>query len=145
MSVTGLTRGGLAARTGCHPETVRYYEKTGLLPAPARTESGHRRYDPEHERRLVFIMRSRGLGFSLRQVRGLLDLIDRQVVTCGEVESMARDHLEDIRAKIRDLKRMAHILAETVALCSGKDVPECPLIDALFESPQGEQKRESGR
>lgn len=144
MAMAGLSRGKLAQRTGCHLETIRYYEKTGLLPKPARTESGHRRYDPDQERRLRFIMRCRELGFSVKEVRGFLELIDNQNVSCAEVETTARHHLEDIRAKIQDLKRMEDILAKTVALCSGEDVPECPLIDVLFEAARTEEEEKGG-
>lgn len=127
-----MTRGELAKRTGCNAETIRYYEKIDLLPEPLRSESGYRQYDEAHERRLRFVMRGRQLGFAIGDLKSLLNLVDRNAVSCGEVEKLARDHLQSVRKKILDLKRMESVLSETVRSCSGKDVPECPLIDTLF-------------
>jgi len=127
-----MTRGGLAGRTGCNLETIRYYERIGLMPDPGRTGSGYRQYDARHEQRLRFIMRGRELGFSIDDLKGLLDLVDRRAVTCAEVKSTAQTHLEAVREKIADLKRMERVLGETVRSCSGQDVPDCPLIDTLF-------------
>lgn len=129
-----LTRARLAARTGCHLETIRYYEATGLLPPPPRAANGYRHYTPAHERRLRFILRARDLGFAMEDVRSLLDLTDRQIATCAEVKARAERHLADTRARIADLERMASILAETVAHCSGAEAPECPVLD-LIEGP----------
>ena len=126
-----MTRGELAGRTGCHLETIRYYEQAGLLPDPPRSPSGHRRYTDGHERRLRFILRGRELGFTLDELRQLLELVDRQRVTCGEVRAAALAHLDDIRRKIADLRRMERTLAETAARCQGGRVPKCPIIDAL--------------
>lgn len=130
-----MRRGELARRTGCNPETVRYYERIGLMPDPGRTQSGYRRYDTGHERRLRFIMRGRMLGFSIDDVRGLLDLVDRRAVSCAEVKITAQDHLASVREKIADLERLERVLGETLASCSGRKVPECPLIDTLFDDP----------
>lgn len=126
-----MTRGELASRTGCHLETVRYYEQIGLLPAPPRAANGHRMYADADERRLRFILRGRALGFSIDELRTLLSLVDRRAVTCGEVRRTALDHLKDVRKKIADLRRMERTLAATAARCPGSDVPECPIIDAL--------------
>jgi len=128
----GMTRGELAKRTGCNAETIRYYEKIGLLPEPLRSESGYRQYDETHEQRLRFVMRGRELGFAIEDLKSLLDLVDRNAVSCGEVEKLARLHLRSVRDKIGDLRRMERVLSETVHSCSGEDVPECPLIDTLF-------------
>jgi Hg(II)-responsive transcriptional regulator len=127
-----MTRGELASRTGCNLETIRYYERIGVMPDPGRTESGYRQYDAWHEQRLRFIMRGRELGFSLDDLKGLLELVDRRAVTCAEVKSTAQAHLAAVREKIADLKRMEWVLGETVRSCSGEDVPDCPLIDSLF-------------
>lgn len=128
----GMTRGELAKRTGCNAETIRYYEKIGLLPEPLRSASGYRQYDETHEQRLRFVMRGRELGFAIEDLKSLLNLVDRNAVSCGEVEKLAKVHLQSVREKIDDLKRMERVLGETVRACSGKDVPECPLIDTLF-------------
>lgn len=127
-----MTRGELSRKTGCNAETIRYYEKIGIMPEPGRSVSGYRQYDAGHERRLGFVMRGRELGFTMEDLKSLLDLIDRRAVSCMEVEKLARAHLQSVRKKISDLKRMESVLSSTVRACSGKDVPECPLIDTLF-------------
>ena len=130
-SVRPLRRGELALRTGCNLETIRYYEKIGLLPAPSRTRNGHRAYDAAHEQRLRFILRGRALGFDIVEIRGLLAPRDGGHQTCAEVKARTDRHLTDIHAKIADLQRMARVLTRTAAQCSGDMVPECPIIDAL--------------
>ena len=127
-----MTRGVIAARTGVNIETVRYYERIGLLPAPPRSEGGHRSYDEDMLRRLNFIRRSRELGFTLNEVRGLLLLVDGGDYTCGEVESLTTAHLGEVRRKLAALKRLERVLREMVAGCQGGEVPECPVIEALF-------------
>lgn len=130
-----MTRGELARRTGCNPETVRYYETIGLMPDPGRTANGYRRYDAPHEGRLRFIIRGRELGFSIDGIRGLLDLVDRRAVSCADVNTIARLHLDEVRRKMADLRRIERALAETTRCCDGEGVPECPLIETLFEGP----------
>lgn len=146
-SVKGMQRGELAMRTGCNPETVRYYEKIGVMPEPPRTRGGYRAYDESHERRLRFILRARDLGFGIDDIRGLLRLVDRQAQTCGEVRAITMHHLADVRSKIADLRHLEKTLARTVAACSGKRVPNCPIIDALNASaaPPDNQGPREGR
>ena len=127
-----MTRGVIAARTGVNIETVRYYERIGLLPAPPRSEGGHRIYDEDMLRRLNFIRRCRELGFTLNEVRGRLLLVDGGDYTCGEVEQLTIAHLGEVRRKLADLKRLERVLREMVAGCQGGEVPECPVIEALF-------------
>ena len=127
-------RAGLARATGCNLETIRYYEKIGILPDPPRSARGYRIYDDAHVARLGFVMRARDLGFSLEEVRGLLALVDGGVTTCAGVEAVARDHLTAVRERIADLRRIETVLARTVAQCSGRDVPECAVIDALYSN-----------
>jgi len=127
-----LTRGVIAARTGVNIETVRYYERIGLLPAPPRSKGGHRMYDEVLLRRLNFIRRCRELGFTLDEVRSLLQLVDGGDYTCGEVEGLTTAHLGEVRRKLADLKRLEKVLREMVARCEGGEVPECPVIEALF-------------
>lgn len=98
----GLKRAELARRTGCNLETIRYYEKIGLMPEPPRTASGYRIYDENHVARLRFILRGRKLGFSIEELRGLLSLVDRGTQTCAEVQAVTERHLADVRAKIAD-------------------------------------------
>ncbi|HVI90613.1 MAG TPA: helix-turn-helix domain-containing protein [Dongiaceae bacterium] len=127
-----LQRAEIAKRTGCNLETVRYYEKVGLLPEPPRTQGGHRSYEAGHERRLRFILRARELGFALDEVRTLLRLVDERDAPCGEVRDVAAAHLRDVQTKIADLRRMERVLKETVAQCADGARPECPLIESLF-------------
>ncbi|MDZ5697087.1 MULTISPECIES: MerR family transcriptional regulator [Phyllobacteriaceae] len=126
-----LQRAELARRTGCNLETIRYYEKTGMMPDPPRTASGYRIYDETHVSRLRFILRARELGFSIGQIRGLLDLVDGGTQTCAEVKERTESHLAEVRTKIADLKQIEKVLAATAAQCSGEDVPECPVLEAL--------------
>mgnify|MGYP000267466794 CR=1 FL=1 len=130
-SAKGMKRAQLARQTGCNLETIRYYEKISLMPDPPRTASGYRVYDDSHVERLRFILRGRELGFSIDELRGLLSLVDRGTQTCAEVKLLTDQHLEDVRAKIKDLKRIEKVLAATAAQCSGEQVPECPVLEAL--------------
>ena len=131
VSGRGLQRSALARRTGCNLETIRYYEKIGVMPDPPRTASGYRIYDETHVSRLRFILRARELGFSIEQIRGLLELVDGGTQTCAEVKKRTERHLADVRAKIADLGKIEKVLAATAAQCSGEEVPQCPVLDAL--------------
>jgi len=128
-----LTTGQISERTGVHIETIRYYEKVGLLPPPPRTEGGYRLYGGDHVKRLIFIRRSRELGFTLDEIRKLLGLVEGGH-SCGEVQKAAVDHLTIIRRKITDLRRMERTLAETAARCEGGTAPTCPIIDVLSKA-----------
>jgi len=124
--------GDLSQRTGCNIETIRYYERVGLLPQPPRSPSRYRLYDGNDVRRLMFVRRSRELGFSLDEVRTLLALsADSGHETCAEVRELAADHLEGIRRKIADLRAMERVLAESVRRCDAGQTHGCPLIDSL--------------
>lgn len=127
-----ITRGELAKRSGCHLETIRYYEKIGLLAPPARSKGGHRLYGLGDRRRLRFILRSRELGFSIEELRSLLSLVDSKTYTCGEIYDLTVDHLGDVRQKITDLERLERTLIQISNECSGGAVPDCPVIDALW-------------
>src|SRR5438128_9820729 len=128
--------GVLATHTGANIETIRYYERVGLLPTPARSAGGYRLYGTDHLKRLTFIRRARALGFSIDEVRTLLKLADERKRPCAEVRVVAGAHLRDVRAKIADLRAMERVLRETVAKCASGRSPECPLIESLSgESP----------
>jgi len=131
VSAKLLQRAELARRTGCNLETIRYYEKIGMMPDPPRTGTGYRVYDERHVSRLRFILRARELGFAIEEIRGLLDLVDGGTQTCAEVKERTERHLADVRAKIADLRRIEKVLAQTASKCSGEDVPECPVLEAL--------------
>lgn len=122
--------GKLSALSGAGIETIRYYERIGLLAPPQRTRSGRRVFGHGDVRVLVFIRRSRDLGFSLDEVRALLRLAERQA-SCRQVRDITVPRLADIRAKLRDLRKMEEALAAALARCSGEDVPECPILDVL--------------
>ncbi|HED13034.1 MAG TPA: MerR family transcriptional regulator [Gammaproteobacteria bacterium] len=125
------TIGALSKRTGVKIETIRYYEHIGIMPNPPRTEGGQRIYSESHTKRLTFICRSRELGFSIDEIRSLLKLVDGGEITCGEVLDKTLGHIEDIQKKIADLQRMERVLQEMASKCSGNDVPECPILEAL--------------
>lgn len=127
------TIGKLAAQTGVRVETIRYYERIGLLRPPPRTEGGHRLYDREERKRLAFIRRARELGFSIKEVRELLRLVDGPDTTCAQVKGITERHLADVRRKLADLRRLERTLGAIAAQCAGGSVPECPILDALFE------------
>src|SRR2546422_8233104 len=136
---TGAARlaiGTLSKHTGTNVETIRYYERVRLLPAPARTPGGYRLYETEHLKRLSFIRRARALGFSIEEVRTLLKLADERKRPCAEVRVVAEGHLEDVRTKIADLKAMERVLKDTVSRCAKGIGSHCPVIEALYrEAP----------
>jgi MerR family transcriptional regulator, mercuric resistance operon regulatory protein len=126
-----LTIGRLSELTGVNIETIRYYERTKVLPAPARTASGRRVYQSADARTLVFLRRARELGFSLDEIRALLRLGGPEKASCREVRRIAAHHLDDIRAKISDLRKLERLLAKTVAQCTGITAHVCPVLDIL--------------
>ena len=130
--------GALAARTRCNIETIRFYEKIGILEKPARTEGGHRAYARAHVERLTFIRRARDLGFTLDEVRALLRLAEASDVPCAAVKDLAATHLAEVRTKIADLRAMRKVLTILIAQCDTRgdaaDQPGCPLIETLLTS-----------
>lgn len=132
--VSVLRRSDLARLTGCNLETIRYYETIGIMPEPPRTAANYRAYDDAHVARLRFVMRSRDLGFTLAEIRDLLGLVDGKAGTCADVQALATRHIGSVRAKIADLRRIEEELSETVSRCTGDDVPECAVIDALTKA-----------
>ncbi len=130
---TTYSIGEVARRSGVKIETIRFYERSGLLAPPPRTTGGHRVYGSAAAQRLNFIRRARELGFTLAQVRELLALADERGATCAEVERLARDHLVEVRSRIADLSRMDVVLSDLVTHCAGDKVPECPILEALFD------------
>lgn len=142
----GMSIGELARATGTKAETIRYYERIGLLPRPARTESNYRSYGTADVARLSFIRRARSLGFSIGQVSALLDLADRRDRSCDAVDALAKEHLETIEAKIADLKALRRELADLIGQCRQGTIAECRILDALAPSPTGSATaRDEGR
>jgi MerR family mercuric resistance operon transcriptional regulator len=138
-----MTIGQLSELTGVNIETVRYYEKIKLLPPPPRAANGRRIYGPGERRILAFVRRSRELGFSLDEVRALLRLGGPERASCREVRDIATHHLDDVRAKITDLRKLERLLATTVGRCSGTSAPECPVLDIL--DVQRSKERDDGK
>lgn len=128
-----LPIGELSRRTGCNVETIRYYERAAVLPRPARSEGGHRMYGTAHVMRLGFVRRARELGFTLDEVRALLRLVDQEDHACTEARELAARHLQSVRARIADLRRMEAVLASMIECCSSSATPECPLLETLFD------------
>jgi MerR family transcriptional regulator, mercuric resistance operon regulatory protein len=126
-----LTIGALSKETGVNIETIRYYERIKMLPSPSRTTSGRRIYTSIDLRTLAFIRRSRELGFSLDEIRRLLRLGGPESAPCQQVRAIAAHHLEDIRAKINDLRKLERLLDATVTRCTGTTAPECPVLGIL--------------
>ena len=136
-----LPIGALSRRSGVNIETIRYYERIGMLTPPPRTAGGRRVYGVKDVRILAFIRRARELGFSLDEVRALLRLGGPEKASCGEVRTIATRHLEDIRSRLSDLKKLERLLTKTVARCSGKVAPECPVLDILDVERGGQGDR----
>lgn len=128
--------GELAAATRTKVETVRYYEKIGLLPPPARTSGNYRAYDNGHLARLSFIRRARELGFMLEDVRELLTLADDKSRSCEAVDRIARTHLSEVDRKIGDLKALRNELHRVIGSCSHGTVADCKIIETLGPRPR---------
>src|SRR5262249_41831852 len=131
LRADGVPIGELSRRTGVNIETIRYYEKIKMLPAPRRTAGGHPVYGAQETRVLAFIRRGRELGFTLAEVRALLDLAGPGRTSCAAVRTIAKHHLDGIRAIINDLTMLERLLGRAVARCSGRKVPDCPVLDIL--------------
>lgn len=127
-----LTIGQVARRSGVGIETVRFYEREGLLAKPARTASGYRQFDEEVIARLKFIQRAKELGFTLNEIKELLSLRVAPGISCDEVRTKAEDKITDIDGKIKTLQKMKKALVRLTLECCEKDMnAECPILDAL--------------
>lgn len=128
-----LPIGRLSKQTGVNIETIRYYEKVGLVPPPPRSEGGHRLYGEKHLRRLIFLRRCRELGFSLEEIRTLLNLVEGGNYTCKEVKALTLQHVQSVREKIRDLRNLERALTGIAEQCDGGPTQACPILETLFE------------
>jgi len=129
----GFTIGQLAERAGVGVETVRFYERKGLLPEPARDPaSGYRRYQPADAARVRFIRRAKELGFSLNDIAGLLSLRVDPDAGCEDVRALAESKIREIESKMADLRRMKRALKEVAERCpEGGAKEECPILNYL--------------
>lgn len=126
-----LSIGTAARRSGVPPKTIRYYENIGLLAPPERMANGYRSYSRTEMHTLQFIKRARSLGFSVDEVRTLLDLWRDQSRRSKAVKAIAARHLQVLDKKMEELKAMRRAIADMMARCSGDERPECPIIDDL--------------
>jgi MerR family mercuric resistance operon transcriptional regulator len=122
--------GSISKATGVNVETIRYYERIGLLARPSRTPSRHRRFGNEHRQRLFFIRRARELGFSILEIKALLGL-PGQNRTCAEIKSLTELHRASVQAKIRGLKRLERTLSDLAKKCGDGQLSHCPILDSL--------------
>ncbi|MBI2602827.1 MAG: MerR family transcriptional regulator [Deltaproteobacteria bacterium] len=129
----GVTIGVLAKKLGIGVETIRFYEREGLIKQPkVFKNAGYRRYEPELVQRLYFIRKAKGLGFSLKEIRELLDLRALKKEKCGSVKTKAEQKLSEVNDKIRDLIAVKEALAKLIATCHLEaTTSECPILDAL--------------
>ena len=123
--------GALAERTGVKVETIRYYERIGLLPGPVRTGNGYRVYGHHDVARLRFITRGRELGFSLSEIRDLMRLAEDPDLSCDDVDRLARHHLAEIRERQAELQQIAQELERTIADCCGGRRGTCAILGGL--------------
>jgi MerR family mercuric resistance operon transcriptional regulator len=131
MKQGGIPIGDVSQRTGCHIETIRYYERIGLVPPPER-DGRYRRYGTRDVKRLLFVRRARELGFTLDEVRTLLKLAQSSGTSaCDEVREISAAHLASVRRRIADLRAMARVLSSAIHQCDAGQQPGCPLIEAL--------------
>jgi DNA-binding transcriptional MerR regulator len=125
--------GELSARTGANVETVRYYERIGLLPPPSRTSSNYRDYGLGHAERLSFIRQARGLGFDIADIRSLLDLGADPDQDCGHVDQLATGHLRAVERKIEQLEQLREELNRMLSQCRGGRIADCRILEALSD------------
>ncbi|MFZ5692836.1 MAG: MerR family transcriptional regulator [Pseudomonadota bacterium] len=143
--MAGLKIGDLAELTGTNTPTVRYYEEIGLLPRPDRQEGNQRRYGDEDVRRLTFIRRCRDFGFSIDQVRTLTSLVQDRNRSCFEARDLARAHLKEVRAKLKELRELEKSISGFVesctVACAGGPGPDCVILEDLGNAAPVTMKR----
>lgn len=130
--MNGLTISKVARQAGIATDTVRYYEREGLLEKPARTTSGYRQYSAEAVARLRFIRQAKELGFSLHEIRELLSLRVGAQRSCAEVKARAERKIADVDRRVAQLRRVRKALLKLAAACRGRGpTSQCPILDAL--------------
>ncbi len=128
-----LTVGKLAKEAGINLETVRYYESIRLMPKPKRKDSGYRVYSENDLKRLLFIKRTKELGFTLKEIHELLEIKIETKSTCGDVKHITEHKIIDVEQKIKDLQKIKSVLKKLVAQCICEEVSteECPILEAI--------------
>ncbi|HVU14554.1 MAG TPA: heavy metal-responsive transcriptional regulator [Phototrophicaceae bacterium] len=139
MNTNLLTRGELAKHGQVNPETIRYYERNGLLPLPERSEANYRLFAPNAVQRIRFIKRAQVVGFSLDEIKALLDLQSSADATSGDVRSMVDSKIREIDRKIAALQAMRDELSVLFDTCPGGDRPtdECPILERFAGDSSG--------
>jgi len=129
----GYKVGEIAKKVGVNVETLRYYEKIALMPKPKRKESRYRIYDENDLKRMLFIKRAKELGFTLKEIKELLELKVESTATCGDVKHLAEHKIKDVDEKIHDLKNIRKVLVKLVNQCISEQVStdECPILEAI--------------
>lgn len=131
MNTTTFTVGQMARATDTKAVTIRYYEQRGLLPLAVRNASGYRQYTEKERDRLLFIRRSRALGFSLDDIRQLLGFSNHRQASCAAVDAKVAEQLDQVRARIRDLQVLEQELQRLLSCCHGGVIDECRIIESL--------------
>jgi len=130
--MNSLKTGELAKQAGVNVETLRFYEREGLLAEPPRRASGYREYPPDTVQRIRFIQRAKELGFTLREIKGLLELRVGPNTTCAEVKEHAAEKIADVKQKISDLKSIERALNKLMKTCRGSGpIDACPILKHL--------------
>ena len=128
-----LKVGEIAKIVGINVETLRYYEKIKIMPEPKRKQSNYRVYDNFDVQRLLFIKRGKELGFTLKEIKELLELKIESTATCGDVKHLSEHKLKDVNEKIADLKRIKKVLEKLINQCVCEEVStdECPILEVI--------------
>jgi Cu(I)-responsive transcriptional regulator len=127
--------GELARAAETKAETIRYYERIGLLPEPPRTPGNYRDYSAAHVSRLTFTRRARDLGFSIEKIRALLDLANQKEQSCATVDAIAHEHLADVKRKLTDLSALRRELESMIGQCRHGTIAECRILETLAPDP----------
>lgn len=126
--------GALSQRTGVNIETIRYYERTGLIPPPPRTTSGRRLYAPADVRRLTFIRHARELGFAIASIKTMLGLQEMPEASCEKLSAIAAGQLAAVESRIRRLRRLRSELTRMINECNNGNVATCRIVEILADS-----------
>ncbi len=134
--MSALTIGQVARRSGVPTKTIRYYESVGLLDEPRRADNGYRVYPQRAVEELRFVQRSRSLGFTVKEVAGLLELWRDEGRRSAEVKAMAMEHVARVEEKIQELQAIRQTLLDLAETCHGDNRPDCPILDGLAHPPE---------